>query len=116
LAASHLHTGNFRETAREANRAMELSQPNPVDLCNLALAQVRLGQIAESTAAARQWLALEPENPKAHWTLGLLLARDRSTLAEAAQHLERAAQKLPAAGSNWEAVRRMLAEQANAGQ
>ena len=116
LAASHLHTGNFREAASEAKRASELSQPNPVDLGNLALAQHRLGQIAESTATARQWLALAPDNPKAHWILGLLLARDRRTLAEAAQHLERAAKELPAARENWEAARRALAEQAEAGQ
>ena len=116
LAASHLHTGNFREAATEAKRAIELSQPNPVDLGNLALAQHRLGQFAESTATARQWLALEPDNPKAHWILGLLLARDRRTLAEAAQHLERAAKELPAARENWETVRRALTEQAKAGQ
>jgi len=116
LAASHLHTGNFREAASEAKRAIELSQPNPVDLGNLALAQHRLGQIAESTATARQWLALAPDNPKAHWILGLLLARDRRTLAEAAQHLERAAKELPAARENWEAARRALAVQAKAGQ
>jgi tetratricopeptide (TPR) repeat protein len=115
LAASHLHTANFREAASEAKRAIELSQPNPVDLGNLALAQHRLGQFAESTATARQWLALAPDNPKAHWILGLLLARDRRTLAEAAQHLERAAKELPAARDNWQAVRRALAEQAKAG-
>lgn len=116
LAASDLHTGKFREAASEAKRAIELSQPNPVDLANLALAQHRLGQIAESTATARQWLALAPENPKAHWILGLLLARDRRTLAEAAQHLERAAKELPAARENWEAARRALAVQAKADQ
>jgi len=115
LGASHLHTGNFREAASEAKRAIELSQPNPVDLGNLALAQHRLGQIAEATATSRQWLALEPDNPKAHWILGLLLARDRRTLAEAAQHLERAAKELPAARENWEAARRALAERAEAG-
>jgi tetratricopeptide (TPR) repeat protein len=109
LAASHLRTGNFREAASEAKRAIELSQPNPVDLANLALAQHRLGQIAESTATARQWLALAPDNPKAHWILGLLLARDRRTLAEAAQHLELAAKELPAARENLEAVRHAMA-------
>jgi len=110
LAASHLRTGNFREAASEASRAMELSQPNPVDLGNLALAQFRLGQIAESTATARQRLAIAPDNPKVHWLLGLLLARDKRTLAEVAPRLERAAQELPEARPNWETVRRALAE------
>ncbi|MGO9227829.1 MAG: tetratricopeptide repeat protein [Bryobacteraceae bacterium] len=114
LAASHLRTGNFREAASEASRAIELSRPNPVDLANLALAQDRLGQIAESTATARQWLGIAPDDPKAHWLLGLLLARDKRTLAEAAPHLERAAQELPEARPNWEALRRLMAEQARA--
>ena len=109
LAASYLRTGNYREAASEASRAMELSQPNPADLCNLTQAQLHLGQIAEATATARRWLAMAPENPKAHWVLGLLLARDRRTLAEAAPHLERAAQEVPEARPHWEAVRNALA-------
>ncbi len=112
LAASHLHTGNFRDAESEANRAIELSQPNPVDLCNLSQAQFRSGRIAEATATARRWLAIAPEDPKPHWVLGLLLARDRRTLAEAARHLERAAQDLPAARPQWEAVRNALAASA----
>ena len=109
LAASHLRTGSFRLAAGEASRAMELSQPNPADLCNLTQAQFQLGQIAEATATARRWLTMVPENPKAHWILGLLLARDRRTLSEAAQHLERAAQEVPEARPHWEAVRQALA-------
>jgi len=109
LAASHLRTGNYREAAGEAGRAMELSQPNPADLCNLTMAQFQLGRIVEATATARRWLAMTPENPKAHWVLGLLLARDRRTLAEAAPHLERAAQEVPEARPHWEAVRNALA-------
>jgi len=112
LAASHLRTGNYREAASDASRAMELSQPNPADLCNLAEAQFQSGQIVEATATARHWLAMAPENPKADWILGLLLARDRRTLAEAGLHLERAAQEVPAARPHWEAVRRLLATSA----
>jgi Flp pilus assembly protein TadD len=88
---------------------MELSQPNPADLCNLALTEFQLGRIAETTATVRRWLAMTPENAKAHWVLGLLLARDRRTLAEAAPHLERAAEEVPAARPHWEAVRNALA-------
>jgi len=109
LAASHLRTGDYREAASEASRAMELSQLNAVDLCNLAEAQFQLGQIAEATATSRRWLAMAPGNPKADWILGLLLARDRRTLAEAGQHLQRAAREVPAARPHWEAVRRALA-------
>jgi len=109
LAASYLRTGNYREAASEASRAMELSQPNPADLGNLALAQFQLGRIAEATVTVRRWLAMTPENAKAHWMLGLLLARDRRTLAEAAPHLERAAEEVPEARPHWEAVRNALA-------
>jgi tetratricopeptide (TPR) repeat protein len=115
LAASHLRTGNYQAAANEASRAMELSQSNPVDLCNLTQAQFHLGQIAEATATARRWLAIAPENPKAHWILGLLLARDRRTLSEAALHLERAAQEVPEARPHWEAVRQALAASGAAG-
>jgi tetratricopeptide (TPR) repeat protein len=109
LAASHLRTRNYQEAAREASRAMELSQPNPVDLCNLSQAQFHLGQFAEATATARRWLAMTPGNPRADWMLGLLLAQNRLTLAEASLHLERAAREVPAARPHWEAVRRGLA-------
>ena len=61
--AADLPAGNYREAASEATRAMELSQPNPVDLCNLAEAQFHSGQIVEATAAARRWLAMAPGNP-----------------------------------------------------
>jgi tetratricopeptide (TPR) repeat protein len=115
LAASHLRTGNYREAASEASRAMELSQPDAADLCNLSQAQFRLGQIAEATTTARRWLDIEPENAKAHWVLGLLLSRDRRTLAEAAQHLERAAQEVREARPHWEAVRNALAAEAASG-
>ena len=114
LAASHLRTGDYREAAVEARRAMDLAQPNPADLSTLAIAQFALGQTSNAAETAKRWLATEPENPRAHWVLGLLLARDRRTLAEAGRHLERAAQNIPAARPQWENVRQALGESLSA--
>lgn len=112
MAASNLRMHNYREAAEEASHAMEISREDPADLCNLALAQSQLKQIAEATATARRWLAIEPQNPKAHLVLGLLLTADRRTLGEAAPHLERAAKDLPAARERWVAVRGALSQSA----
>lgn len=112
LAASNLRMHNYREAAEEASHAMEISRDDPADLCNLSLAQSQLKRIADATATARRWLAMEPENPKAHLVLGLLLTANRRTYGEAAQHLERAAKDLPEARERWAAVRDALAQSA----
>lgn len=112
LAASNLRMRNYREAAEEASHAMEISREDPADLCNLALAQSQLKRIGEATATARRWLAIEPENPKAHFVLGLLLTADRRTLGEAAQHLERAAKDMPEAREKWATVRDALSQSA----
>jgi tetratricopeptide (TPR) repeat protein len=107
LAAQHIRLGEYERAAQELERAMEIAKPGPVQLCNLAFVQLQLKRYDEATESARASLRLDGNYVKAHYLLGVLLARDRRTLPEAIPHLEQAAKELPSAEAVLERARKI---------
>ena len=107
LAAQHIRLGEFEQAVQELEHAMTIAKPGPVQLCNLAFAQLQLKRYDEATESARASLRLDRDYVKAHYLLGVLLARDRRTLPEAIPHLERAAKELPSAEAVLERARKI---------
>ena len=62
---------------------------------NLAGLLARRDRGPEAVAQLREAVALQPRSPDAHYALGLLLAEDARTLAQAAEHLDKAAALMP---------------------
>jgi tetratricopeptide (TPR) repeat protein len=108
LGALHIKLGLYEQAMAEIARALQIAGPNARDLSNRALAQYRLQRYADAQQSAQSALSLAPEYAPAHYMLGIVLATDRRTLAEALPHLERAAKTIAAAGISLMAVRKAL--------
>jgi tetratricopeptide (TPR) repeat protein len=108
LAAVYAMTGRYTESLTESQRALALGHPNPVDFCNIAYAQTFLKRYGEAADNARQCLSLAPDSAQAHYILGCLLARDRRTIPQALDHLERAVSAYPSLRQQMEALRREM--------
>jgi tetratricopeptide (TPR) repeat protein len=91
LAVQHMRMRRFEEAAAETARAIEIAGPDPLRLCNLAYAQINLGQVQEALVSVRAALRLDASYPQAHFLLGSML------VAEAISHLKRAAETIPSA-------------------
>jgi tetratricopeptide (TPR) repeat protein len=97
LAAEYIRMKNYTEARQEIQRALEITGPDAVDLCNLAFldtAEHRIPQALDNVKAA---LRADPSNANAHYILGTLLLLDKRTAEEGVRHLERAAQTVPGA-------------------
>jgi tetratricopeptide (TPR) repeat protein len=105
LAVQHIRMRRFQEAVSELTRAIEIAGPDPLKLSNLAYAQINLSRFQESIAAVRAALRLDADYPPAHLILGSILAADPRTRDEAIAHLERAAERIPAARVMLEKVR-----------
>ena len=108
LAIVHLRTGLYEQALADVSRALELGGPNARDLSNRALTEYQLRRYAEAAQSAQSALHLDPNYDTAHYVLGVVLAMDRSRLAEALPHLERAARTFPSANASLSAVRKAL--------
>jgi tetratricopeptide (TPR) repeat protein len=108
LAAEYIRMGRFEDGIAEAQIAIGLSRPNPIDLGNMSYAEYRLDRRPAAIDSARAGLALDPQSPTLHYLLGVYLAMDRRTLPESISHLEAAAKTLPGARASLEQVRSAL--------
>ncbi|MGH9815012.1 MAG: tetratricopeptide repeat protein [Candidatus Acidiferrales bacterium] len=96
-ARARLQLGKQQESLADFERAAALD-PARVDVrAQLALAHAGAGRFAEVKVAADTALALDPQNPAAHYALGLLLLAATTDLQSAVKHLERASAASPAA-------------------
>lgn len=96
-ARARLQLGKAAEGLADFERATALA-PGRADVRGqMALAQVRLGQLAEAKFAAESALALDADNPSAHYAFGLVLLAATTDVAAAIRHLERAVASGPAA-------------------
>jgi tetratricopeptide (TPR) repeat protein len=97
LAAAYIRERNFSEARAEIEQALAITGPNALDLCNLAYLEAMEGRYGEAAESARAALRADPGWANAHYVLGTLLLRDRSTAEEGIRHLERAAETVPGA-------------------
>ncbi len=110
LAAQHIHLGRYREAESECRKAIGLAGPTALVLTDLASAQYALKEFDEAAGSARQALRLEPDYPRGHLILGLILATDTRTVHDGLAHLEKAAETIPSAQRQVERVREILAQ------
>jgi len=85
------------EAAAEFRRAVELDPGNSISRTNLAVALTALGRPEEGEAEVRTAIGLDSTNAKAHFLLGLLLARHAGMLPFAERHLAYAGRRIPEA-------------------
>jgi protein O-GlcNAc transferase len=105
LGTLHIFLKRYEQALRELTHAGEISAPTAIILCNMAYADYALHRHAEGTRSAREALKLDPSYIQAHYLLGAFLVHDRCTLAEGIQHLEAAADAMPAARAELERAR-----------
>jgi Flp pilus assembly protein TadD len=91
LAVEHFRLGRMEESAAESARAIEIGGPDPLNLCNLAMAQALLQRYDEAAKSARASLRLDSHYVRANMILGFILVDEPATRAEGIQHLEKAA-------------------------
>ncbi len=96
-ARARLQLGKIAEGLADFERASVVAPARADVRGQLALAQVRLGRFADAKFAADAALALDAENPSAHYALGLILITATTELDAAIVHLERASASGPAA-------------------
>lgn len=108
LAAQYVQLDRYEEGIEECRRSIEFSQPNAMDLGNMAYAQFRLHRYSEAIQSSRAGLKIAPASARLNYLLGLLLTMDRSTLAESIPHLEVAAKSMESARTSLEAARLAL--------
>jgi tetratricopeptide (TPR) repeat protein len=97
LAAQYLRLGRYEESIRETERAIALGGSNAPRLCNLAFAQLHAGRNGDAMESARAALRAAPENPQAHYLMGVVLWLNHGPIAAATAQLEIAGRSLPAA-------------------
>jgi tetratricopeptide (TPR) repeat protein len=97
LGVQYIRTGRLEAAAAELNRAIQITGPASLTLCNLAWVQMRLGKRDQAIESVRAGLRLDPASPQGHLILGNLLAADPRTRDEAIMHLEKAKDALPSA-------------------
>ena len=76
-------------------RALEIDDHFLPARFNLAMLYNALGRNREAEKLLREVVRLQPDWGQGHYSLGLLLAEDRSRLRQAADHLARAARNIP---------------------
>lgn len=96
-ARARLQLGKQQESLADFKRAAALDPARADVRAQLALAHAGAGRFAEAKRAADTALALDPQNPAAHYALGLLLLAATTDLQSAVKHLERASAAGPAA-------------------
>ena len=102
LGTLQLRQGHLAEARDELNRAQVLGLRTPQLLSGIALAQLQLGNLAESESASRQALAMDASLGMGHYLLAsaLMMRGSGATAAGAAEildHLSRATEQVPAA-------------------
>jgi len=103
LGAQYVRLGRYADAFNQLQRSVEI-RPSVPALTNLAYVQLVLGSPANAAATARAALRLDGGNPAAHYFLGIALSRSGS-MAEAVQHLEKAAETMPAARMSLDQLR-----------
>ncbi len=96
-ARTRLQLGKAADGLADFEQATTLAPARADVRGQMALAQVRLGQLADAKFSAESALALDADNPSAHYALGLVLLAATTDLAAAIGHLERAVASGPAA-------------------
>jgi tetratricopeptide (TPR) repeat protein len=97
LAVQHLRLGRLEDSVTDSERALGVGGPDPLNFCNLAVAQFQLQRFAEAEASARAALRLDSGYPQGHLVLGSILMRDPATRDEATRHLQLVAGQFPSA-------------------
>ncbi len=97
LAAQMLRMREYGAGLEEAQRAMEIAGPNPVDLTNSSYALAAMNQFDAAIREAEAALRLDGGYSRAHMVLGQILAMRDETRGEALMHLDRAAEELGSA-------------------
>jgi tetratricopeptide (TPR) repeat protein len=96
-ARARLQLGKIPEGLADFERASTVAPERADVRGQRALAHIRLGRWADAKFAADAALALDAENPSAHYAMGLLLLAATTDLTAAIQHLGRASASGPAA-------------------
>jgi Flp pilus assembly protein TadD len=105
LGVTYLRMERLAEAEPHLRRAAELDPSSSAGQSNLAAEQFLLGDPEAAERSVRRALELSSANDHARYLLGLLLARDTRTLAEARMQLEYAARTIPAAKTVLQALR-----------
>ncbi len=87
--------GRPAEAERHYRQAIERESTFVPARMNLATLLSRRGRNREAEKLLREVVRLQPDWGQGHYSLGLLLAEDRSRLRQAADHLARAARNIP---------------------
>lgn len=96
-ARARLQLGKTSEGLADFERAATAAPERADVRGQLALAHVRLGRLADAKFTADAALALEAENPPAHYAMGLILLAATTDTETAIQHLQHASARGPAA-------------------
>jgi tetratricopeptide (TPR) repeat protein len=97
LGAMYFRLGRYHDSIAETERSIAIGGATAPKLCNLAFAQLLLADDANALDAARFALKLQPEDPHAHFIVGLVLFLSHGAVDEVKSHLEFAARTLPEA-------------------
>ena len=97
LGAQYMRMGRAEEGLAEFRRALEISGGNPMLYANVGAAQLRLRRFDEAAQSARAALRLDSDFLQAHLILGVVMAIDPASRAQAILHLRRAADTYPSA-------------------
>jgi len=96
-ARARLQLGKAAEGLADFELASTIAPERADVRGQLALAHVRLGRLASAKVAGDAALALDAENPSAHYALGLILLTATTETETAIQHFERAVARGPTA-------------------
>ena len=91
LAVVHENLGEFKEAERAYLDAIDRDESFVPARMNLAMLYAQTNRSADAEKLLREAIALWPESPQPHYSLGLLLGENPSKLIEAAEHLGKAA-------------------------
>jgi tetratricopeptide (TPR) repeat protein len=97
LGAMYFRLGRYHDSIAETERSIAIGGATAPKLCNLAFARLLLAKDAGALDAARAALKLQPDDPHAHFMVGLVLFLSHGPVDEVKSHLEFAARTLPEA-------------------
>ena len=109
LGAQYFRLDRLDEAAAAFERSLALDPVSAAVHANLAAVEVRRHNLRQAETSLRRALAISSTNPRARYLLGLVLSEWPETQAEAIQHLEAAAPRLPAAKEALTKLRAFLA-------
>jgi tetratricopeptide (TPR) repeat protein len=95
LGAMYFRLARYQESIAETERSIAIGGATAPKLCNVAFAQLQLANDANALDAARAALRLQPDDPRAHFIVGLVLFLSHGPVDEVKNHLEFAARTLP---------------------